>query len=83
MGEDLAIQNFCYGLLPHNGQGCQACSFIMSYGTISFLFKEEPQKDPPLSLWVVHDLGRKECLDFCVASVYSQGSAVVRLYSGC
>lgn len=55
----------------------------MSYGTVSFLFKEEPQKVPALRLWVVHDLGQKECLDSCMASVYSQSSAVVILHSGC
>lgn len=55
----------------------------MAYGTISFLFKEEPQKVPLLRLWVVHDLGGKERLDFCTAFAYSQSSAVVRVHSGC
>lgn len=77
------ISKLCCGLLPHIGQVGQAPCCTMSSEAISFLSKEQPQKVPPLRLWAVHDLAGKESLDFCMASVYSQSSAVVRLHSAC
>lgn len=36
--------------MRHFGQGYKGCYFIIVYGTVLFVFKEEPQKAPSLRL---------------------------------